>query len=667
MMNRRTLFAIACAVASLPLFAAPSTANSEAEAWVRGELAAGRVAELATNFPDRKDRALSARFVEELLANPPGSATRRHHRLAIRNGVVADTLDLSNRIIDDELWLQAFEFEAPVRLVNTTFRRHVLFSDSAFQASANFSEMKAERSLFLERVEFAGPTNLGNARVSGSLYVGGSKFSDTGSTPSFNSMKVDDAMFMRGAEFSGPLDFRHVRIAGSLDAQGMKFTSETGETDFNSTVVLGPIFLQGTRFAGPVNLGHMKVSANLEANDTKFTSTTGAVVFNSTEVGGAIFLNDAEFSGPADFGHMKVMGSFDASQAKFTSVDGEVNFNTTEVLGPLFLKGAEFAGPTNFIRMKVSENLEASDAKFTNATTRAKFNTIEVGGIFFLERVEFAGPVDVADASLLDLILSWSDQAPAVLPKVEIARTTISRELRIENAEIHELDVASLKVGGPTVLTNLNITGSASLEHATFETLGLANVAWPADPDSTRLDGIGFDHVSAGDDNGSWTTLLSWLNRARYSGTAYSSLEQFFEASGQGEWADEVYIARRERERELKNGWGRFWDGILYWLVDYGRSPELALIWSLPFLLAGHVAFAQSRGMEPKKREDADQPYSVFWYTLDLFLPFIDLQAADTWQPNKDRTGARIYMRLHTIAGWVLIPVGLAAFTGIVN
>ena len=71
--------------------------------------------------------------------------------------------------------------------------------------------------------------------------------------------------------------------------------------------------------------------------------------------------------------------------------------------------------------------------------------------------------------------------------------------------------------------------------------------------------------------------------------------------------------------------------------------------------------------MELQKLEAASQNYNPLWYSLDLFLPFIDLQVANVWLPKQRRHFARHYMRVQTILGWILIPIGLAALTGIIK
>ena len=62
-----------------------------------------------------------------------------------------------------------------------------------------------------------------------------------------------------------------------------------------------------------------------------------------------------------------------------------------------------------------------------------------------------------------------------------------------------------------------------------------------------------------------------------------------------------------------------------------------------------------------------EQYYNPFWYSLDLFLPFIDLKMSGVWQPKEARKFVRHYARIHTIIGYILIPIGLLAVTGLIG
>ena len=81
----------------------------------------------------------------------------------------------------------------------------------------------------------------------------------------------------------------------------------------------------------------------------------------------------------------------------------------------------------------------------------------------------------------------------------------------------------------------------------------------------------------------------------------------------------------------------------------------------------GVLMFRRARDVQLQDSIDEGKRYNPLWYSLDLFLPFIDLQAAGVWMPRQDSWLRRHYARVHTILGWVLIPIGLAAITGIIK
>jgi hypothetical protein len=52
---------------------------------------------------------------------------------------------------------------------------------------------------------------------------------------------------------------------------------------------------------------------------------------------------------------------------------------------------------------------------------------------------------------------------------------------------------------------------------------------------------------------------------------------------------------------------------------------------------------------------------------MDLFLPLVKLQDAEMWKPRDDQWFARFWSRIHTILGWALIPIAVAAWTGMLE
>jgi cytochrome c oxidase assembly factor CtaG len=101
-------------------------------------------------------------------------------------------------------------------------------------------------------------------------------------------------------------------------------------------------------------------------------------------------------------------------------------------------------------------------------------------------------------------------------------------------------------------------------------------------------------------------------------------------------------------------------------LSDYGRQTFRIAEICIFLVVVGCVLFAPKK-MELQKPEDAPRVYSRFWYSLGLFLPFVDLQADKVWKPKADQTFLRNYMRVHMLLGWILVPLVLAALTGLIK
>ena len=61
------------------------------------------------------------------------------------------------------------------------------------------------------------------------------------------------------------------------------------------------------------------------------------------------------------------------------------------------------------------------------------------------------------------------------------------------------------------------------------------------------------------------------------------------------------------------------------------------------------------------------QQYHAFWFSLDAFVPIIDLSINQGWLPKPECRLAWNYLALHRLAGAILIPIGFAAFSGIIK
>jgi hypothetical protein len=162
--------------------------------------------------------------------------------------------------------------------------------------------------------------------------------------------------------------------------------------------------------------------------------------------------------------------------------------------------------------------------------------------------------------------------------------------------------------------------------------------------------------------------ITTWPENAGYSARPYEQLEKAFAEAGRSDLADLAFESMKDKERESGHltpvqhvvSW------VLSWLIRYGREPYRALYISVGIIVLGWIIFCDRKFVDPKDPKDKDKAFSPFWYSLDLFLPLPALPDSGIWIPKQTDWSRGFYARCQSIAGWILIPIGLAAITGLI-
>jgi hypothetical protein len=58
--------------------------------------------------------------------------------------------------------------------------------------------------------------------------------------------------------------------------------------------------------------------------------------------------------------------------------------------------------------------------------------------------------------------------------------------------------------------------------------------------------------------------------------------------------------------------------------------------------------------------------YNRFWFSFNAFVPIIDLYMGN-WVPIKEKKFIVHYWHVHTLMGWIFVPLILAALTGLLK
>jgi len=119
---------------------------------------------------------------------------------------------------------------------------------------------------------------------------------------------------------------------------------------------------------------------------------------------------------------------------------------------------------------------------------------------------------------------------------------------------------------------------------------------------------------------------------------------------------------------------------VVTWVALYASGMVIRLGWAL-FRIAyvrGMVvptkeeAYASGAGQVRALKENCPKFYALI-YSLETFVPILDLKLADHWMPVSDSSSRllagffRYYLWIHIIAGWILTTLWVGGFTGLIK
>ena len=449
----------------------------------------------------------------------------------------------------------------------------------------------------------------------------------TGALPGFKPHR--NGVRIVGAIVDDPIDLTNAQIPFEVRLEHCQFTS--GAT-FTRASFAGLVSFDGSAFDADVSFHHVKI-------------------------GDSIFLRKTVFKGQVNFESADISGNFVAASAAFQNKENPAEFTRLKVGGDANFNFAEFDTQAYFVSADIADDFTAEEAKFHDA---ARFDEMKVRSDVQFQKAEFDEGVDFESA---DITGNFGVAGAKFQSKKEPALFRL------------------MKVGGYAVFNDAAFYGPVDFRYAEFAWLDLSGAFLPNVASQFQMQGMTYKYISAArDEPESHKMLLKLVNQSAYSADVFSRLEDFFLREGYSRHADEAFIAGKLRVREryypsgrwvgeyiLSGDWLR-WLGstMLYLLVGYGRRPWQAAVPCAVLIALGCILFSPNK-MEAQNPEETPRVYSRFWYSLGLFFPFVDLQANKAWKPKADQTFLRNYMQVHILLGWVLIPIVLAALTGLIK
>jgi hypothetical protein len=269
-------------------------------------------------------------------------------------------------------------------------------------------------------------------------------------------------------------------------------------------------------------------------------------------------------------------------------------------------------------------------------------------------------------------------------------------------------------VNGTFEWADVAVQDQVDLRHAQTAQLDdeFRNDEFPSWPDaSVWLDG--FQYGALGQNASRWTVKqrCQWLAslakepEGYVPSQPYQQLLQVLRASGRDAEAREIAIAG---QRRLRAGHAavpsRIWNWFLYWTIAYGYKPWRALVPSLALVIIGGIVFcsadlqgqmAPSMAWAYQDQSPSTKPVTVLnlgassetptkpthvrreyprfvapVYSLDAFLPIVDLRQKNYWIPKPTTTFGWValgYLWFQILSGWILTTTLVAALSGLIK
>lgn len=617
---------------------------------------------LQIKFPAEKDRVVRPAFIEDLLNSALVEIPQQG--IAISGMVVNEPLNLEYTKFPYQLILEEAVFNKDVNLSGSSFLSLKL-NGSVFLGEFLFRFVRVENELWLNSVTFGKYIDLYWSNVGGLLFA-------------------DDAVF------KGEANFHHLRVNGYFLAKNARFDQEAYLAEMEIGELLNISQAHFDSFASFllteadfINLDHSIFQDDMELNGTKVnqifscnhTVFNGAVNAIGLSVGGQTQCEFSLFTDPeqiADFlgmqsGSMMFRSSSFAGGAdfSFSGFTDRVNFTSTTFDGPAIFTSSSFSGG----------EVKFNEASFNFLSEPAQFNRIHAEGPLLFLNARFTNGLDLSYGDMKDVTISGEKDRLMRIPILLIRMAQIGRELKLDYLSMDCLESDSLTVLGPATIGSIKISDSVNLRNSNFKSLSIAipGFEWPVNKDDFELGGMEFQDMKiSGEDlsEDSWRSVLRLYNQSSYSPLAYKAFIQLLRDRGKPEWADEVELTMKRRERDevltpLSAAW--FWSWFIELFSGYGKRPYLAFIWSTLVVLVGMAVYAKKENMILVQGTSTSSIYNPFWYSLALFVPFVDFDISEDWKPSPFRKWAYFYRYVHQFLGWILTPIALLVFSGFIK
>ncbi len=524
---------------------------------------------------------------------------------------------------------------------------------------ANFESVNVRGSALLDRAKFHGAAFFGHAQFGSNFEAVEAEFTNEAV---FNSMTVQQAAFFDDAKFRERADFSYAKVGTVFSANRSRFS---GLALFNTVKIGTHAMFYGTVFKGWADFGYADIGLNVEMDGCQFLDKTDALNMRSIKVGAILFVtSDTQptvWNGPATIPNAKLMHLFIQGSAEGHGTMPALDLSGTKVQGDCRI--------ANIAIVKKADLAYSSFQKLNFWNVNWPYDNREVAPN---ERAEFK----------LDAI-SFEHIRPAMPQAIHDAAEREFRQLLrdfVGRAAMSATAYANLEAfyqrQGQTQLATRVFFERRWREHGQArgcftwagDWLLLLFVGYGAHPEWTLFWGLGFVLV------GVWVFRPEKMQgQAEHGAKEEKTAPNQLTIEGGGNLLIRVFVSWNGQHRDsgstslpassTQTSSSSFLQSIRNWVWNPIKVWWSASIWNAAWNAVHGWKWQPIKIWWLSSR----LTYTAWWYSLDLFVPAVNLECEKHWKPKDPHWFLWLWLRFHRIAGWIIIPIGLAAITGIIK
>lgn len=312
-------------------------------------------------------------------------------------------------------------------------------------------------------------------------------------------------------------------------------------------------------------------------------------------------------------------------------------------------------------------------AAFVGRGSKVTWAGASFGGNLEAIRAIFCSPVSLnrtsCDGSAIFEDALFTPYAPI---RSEFSR--FGRNLSFIGARVSShADLTMTAVNNSLKLADSSFRKNAVLYEASVGVVVLGPGIFPFKHESLDLRGFIFQRFEG--DSELAFKLIECQQFSTFSRDPYLQFETYYQNSGDELQAQRFhYRGRRDmRRRALTKDEGATWSATERWvdlmfklLTGYGVQTYRLLLFIAAFLVSGMIVFWPMTALQ----EGTARVVAAFAYSADLFLPVVDVGLPLNEEPKPSEleySWRESYAVLHSLIGWVLVPLLVASLSGLVR